>query len=254
MQNFALFNSHLDGQAFFWEAGSVGILLSHGYTATTVEVRLLAKRLHEKGYTVAGPLLAGHGTRPEDLNHVYWRDWVTSAEKMYARLAACCKQVFIGGQSMGGLAALYLGSLHPEATGLLLYAPAIKLNLKTQDVIKLYAASLFMAQAPRTALDAADKWQGYPDLPLKGAIQLLKMQTAVRQRLAQIRQPLIIFQGRKDTTVHPTAGDIILQGIKSSLKEQHWMERSTHAITLDCELDAVTDLTVGFLEKALKAN
>ncbi len=252
MPNPALHNPHLEGGPFFWESGSVGVLLSHGYTATTAEVRLLAKHLHEKGYTVAAPLLAGHGTQPADLNHVSWRDWVASAEKVYAQLADRCKQVFIGGQSMGGVVALQLASLHPEAVGVLLYAPAIKLTMTTLDKIKLYAGSLFMSEVSRESLDGSDKWQGYPGLPLKGAIQLLQMQDAVRQRLPLIKQPVIVFQGRKDTTVDVTAGDIILQGVNSTYKEHHWMERSSHAIPIDCELDAVADLTARFMEKTLK--
>ncbi len=253
MQNPALHNPQLEGGPFFWEAGPVGVLLSHGYTATTAEVRLLAKSLHEKGYTVAGPLLAGHGTQPADLNHVSWRDWVASAEKTYEQLATRCKQVFIGGQSMGGVVALQLASQHPEAAGLLLYAPAIKLTMTTLDKIKLYAGSLFISEVARESLDGSDKWQGYPGLPLKGAIQLLQMQGAVRQRLPLIKQPVIVFQGRKDTTVDATAGNIILQGVNSTLKEHHWMERSSHAITIDCELDTVADLTVRFMEKVLQS-
>jgi len=213
----------------------------------------LAKRLHEKGYTVAGPLLAGHGTRPDNLNHVTWRDWVDSAEKVYEQLSAHCKQVFIGGQSMGGVVALQLASQHPEAVGVLLYAPAIKLTMTTLDKIKLYAGSLFMSEVARESLDGSDNWQGYPGLPLKGAIQLLQMQGAVLQRLSLIKQPVIVFQGRKDTTVDATAGDIILQGVNSTLKEHHWMERSSHAITIDCELDEVADLTARFMEKTLKS-
>lgn len=253
MQNPALYNPHLEGEAFFWEAGSVGVLLLHGYTATTAEVRLLAKRLHEKGYTVAAPLLAGHGSQPADLNQVTWHDWVNSAKKTYTQLAAHCEQIFIGGQSMGGVIALHLASERPEAAGVLLYAPAIKLTMSTLDKIKLYAGSLFLSEVGRASLDASDNWQGYPGLPLKGAIQLLRVQTAALQCLPHVRQPVIIFQGRKDTTVHSTAGDIILQGISSTVKERHWMERSSHAITLDCELDEVTNLTLGFMDNVLKS-
>jgi carboxylesterase len=244
----ALHNPHLEGGPFLLEAGPVGVLLSHGYTATTAEVRLLAGRLHEKGYTVVGPLLAGHGTQPADLNRVTWRDWVNDVEKVYASLSARCDKAFVGGESMGGVLALYLASVHPEVTGVLLYAPAIRLTLSALDKIKLYVGSLFLPEVGRASLDASDNWQGYPGLPLKGAIQLLKLQAATLQRLAHIRQPVIIFQGRKDTTVHPSAGEIILQGVSSRVKEHHWMEQSSHAITLDCELDAVTELTLRFME------
>jgi carboxylesterase len=253
VNNPALHNPHLEGESFFWEAGSVGVFLSHGYTATTAEVRLFARRLHEKGYSVAGPLLAGHGSRPEDLNRVRWQDWVESGEKVYKQLKSRCEQVFVGGQSMGGLAALVLASQHPEIVGVLLYAPAIKLTLTAQDTVRLYAASLFLPQVDRASLDVSGRWQGYPGLPLKGAIQLLRMQRAVRRRLSLIQQPVILFQGRRDTTVHPSAGETILQGVGSAVREHHWMENSSHPILLDDELDTVTDLSVKFIEKVLSS-
>jgi len=223
-------------------------LLSHGYTATAAEVRLLAERLHEKGYTVAAPLLAGHGTKPADLNKVTWRDWVSSAEETYAQLTAHCERVFVGGESMGGLVALRLASIHPEAAGVLLYAPAIQLTMTPLEKVKVYAGSLFVSEVGRDSLDVSDKWQGYPNLPLKGIIQLLKLQPIIRASLPQIHQPVLVFQGRKDLTVAPCAGDVILQGVSSRVKEHHWMEQSSHAIILDCELDAVTALTLRFME------
>jgi carboxylesterase len=106
--NSALHNAHLEGGPFFWEAGPVGALLCHGVTATTAEVRPLARRLHEAGYTVAGPLLPGHGTRPEDLNRVSWQDWVGAAEEVYQKLSARCQRIFLGGESMGAVTAARL--------------------------------------------------------------------------------------------------------------------------------------------------
>lgn len=252
MQKYVLHNPHLEGEAFLWEAGSVGVLLSHGYTATTAEVRLFAKRLHEKGYSVAGPLLAGHGTRPEDLNRVTWQDWVESGEKVYEQLKSRCEHVFLGGESMGGLVALALAGRHPEVRGVMLYAPAIKLTISTADKFKLYLGSSFMPFAKREAMDASDKWQGYdPELPTKGIVQLLRFQDAVIKMLPNVSQPILVLQGRKDKTVDASAGDIILRGVRSTIKEHYWMEGSSHPILLDDELDAVTDLTLQFMNKAL---
>ena len=254
MPEYALYNPQLEGRSFFWEAGPVGVFLSHGYTATTAEVRLFAERLHEKGFSVGGPLLAGHGSRPEDLNRVRWQDWVESGEKVYGQLKSHCEHVILGGESMAGLVALYLASRHPEVRGVMLYAPAIKLNISTADRIKLYLGSLFMPFAKRESMDASDKWQGYhPELPTKGIVQLLRFQDAVKKILPQIKQPIIIFQGRKDTTVDPAAGEMILSSVKSNIKEHQWMENSTHPILIDVELDAVTDLSLRFIEKILKA-
>lgn len=251
MSNPHLHNPHLEGDPFFWKAGPIGIFLSHGYTATTAEVRLLARQLHERGFSVAAPLLPGHGTQPEDLNSVHWQDWVRAGEETYQELRKNCQQVFLGGESMGGVLALYLASQYPEAAGLLLYSPAIRLTMSSLDIAKLYLGAPFIAQVERTSLDCSDKWQGYPGLPLKGAIQLLRFASTTKARLARIHQPVMVLQGRLDVTVAPSAGEIILNGVSSSLKEHHWMENSNHAITLDQELPQVTELTVGFIQKAL---
>jgi carboxylesterase len=242
-----LHNPELAGEAFFWEAGPVGVFLSHGYTATTAEVRLLAKNLHEQGFTVSGPLLPGHGTQPGDLNRVRWEDWAAEGEKTYQTLKNRSEKVFVGGESMGALVALWLASEHPEIAGVLCYAPAIKLSLSPLDTLKLYAGSLVLPEVGRASLDCSDLWQGYPGLPLKGALQLLEMQKAVRARLGQIDQPLLIFQGRKDTTVATEAGEILLNGVRSVRKERIWLENSSHPVTLDADLDEVTRLTVEFI-------
>ena len=66
-----ILNPELEGGSFFWKGGETGVLLLHGLTATTAEVRPLAKRLLNEGYTVSGMLLPGHGTTPENLSHTH---------------------------------------------------------------------------------------------------------------------------------------------------------------------------------------
>jgi alpha-beta hydrolase superfamily lysophospholipase len=142
-------NPHLEGEPFFWEAGPLGVLLIHGFTATTAEVRPLAKILHQNGYTVSGPLLPGHYTRPEDLNRVKWQDWVAEVETALHQLQAKCPTVFVGGESTGGLLALYLAARHPEVAGILAYAPALKLSASSYDLIPLEPASAVHPVCPQ---------------------------------------------------------------------------------------------------------
>jgi carboxylesterase len=246
--NSNLHNPHLDGDSFFLPAGPAGIFLAHGYTATAAEVRLLAEKLHEKGYTVAGPLLAGHGTSPQDLNCANWQEWVTNGQELLDRLFETCQQVWVGGESMGGVLALCLAAKNPKVKGLLLYAPAIKLTMTTIDKIKLYLVAPFIEQNPRSGLDNPDTWQGYPAVPLKGVIQLLRFQQAAVPLLPKITQPVLIFQGRLDRTTAPQAGEIIMNAVSSEVKEHHWMEKSHHTLILDVELDEITARTIEFIE------
>ena len=247
-------NPHLDGDPFIFEGGRTGILLVHGYKATPAEMRPLAKFLHYKGYTVAGPLLPGHNTDPRDANKFTWKNWVDSIEKSYFEMTRRCEQVFIGGESAGGLISLYLASYHPEITGVLTYAPALDIHLRKQDIYRLYLAAHFIPWAKEVTINdtGADlAWRGYSVTPLKGLIQLLKLQRKTLPRLRLIRRPILIVQGRLDNRVPPSVPHTIYEAVQSTLKEIHWMDNSSHCVVLDQELDRVKKVTLKFMEKAL---
>lgn len=252
MARLMILNPQLEGEPFFWMGGPVGILLIHGYTATTAEVRLLGHILQDQGYTVAAPLLPGHYSTPEELNRVHWQDWLVTAEKMYQKLAIECQSVFVGGESTGGLLALYLASEYPEIMGILTYAPALRLSISRYDTIRLHLSAPFVPYLYKENKNNDLPWQGYTVYPLKGALQLLKLQKAVKNRLAGIRQPILIVQGRQDTTVHPDVPQMIYQNVNSSVKEIHWMEKSTHVVLVDCEHERAGKITLDFINRALE--
>lgn len=244
-----LHNPTLEGDAFVWEAGSTGVLLFHGFTATTAEMRPVATAFHDAGLTVSAPLLPGHGTRPQDLNRVRWQDWTSAAEAAYQDLAARCERVVVGGESMGAVVALGLAARHPEIAAVLCFAPAIKLALSRRDAVLLRLVAPFVAERARASLDGAEEWQGYPGLPLRGSVELLRLQKATVPLLGAIHQPVIVFQGRQDTTIDPRAGEIVLDAVSSTVTEHHWMERSSHSVTLDAEREEVARLSLAFLSR-----
>lgn len=247
--NDLLVNPHLPGEAFYWKAGPTGIVMVHGFTATTAEVRLLAKRLHDQGFTIAAPLLPGHGTLPSDLNSLRWQDWYEEVEKAYAWAKQNCECVFASGESMGGLLALLLAALHPEIAGVMAYAPALRLAMPRARQFFMRLISPIVPSIAKSG-DFGDVWQGYDVYPLRGAAELIRLQGDVRIMLPKIKQPLLVIQGRLDETVHPGVPDEILQRVKSTFKEVYWMDNSEHCVILDKELDQVTDLTLDFLRRA----
>jgi len=196
-----------------------------------------------------GPLLPGHGTRPEDLNRIRWQDWTAAAEAAYADLSKRCKRVFVGGESNGALVALYLASQHPEIAGVLAYAPAVRPILTTWQVIQLYLASPFVATLPKGDLEGNTTWQGYKVNPLKGVLQLRAFSKEVRRRLPQVKQPILIVQGRNDRTVYPAGAQEVYDRVGSTMKELHWMENSGHCVLLENEQHIVHRLTLDFLFK-----
>ena len=65
----------------------------------------------------------------------------------------------------------------------------------------------------------------------------------VRSQLPLIQQPVLVIQGRRDFSVHPSVPDRILRQVRSEIKEAYWMENSTHGVIIDNELDQVAGLT-----------
>jgi carboxylesterase len=246
-----IYNAHLDGSDFLLESGNTAVMLIHGFTATTSEVRPLAKILFEKGFTVAGPLLPGHYTKPEDLNNIIWQDWINTVDNLYKELKHTYNQVIVGGESMGGLLALYLASLYHEIKAVLTYAPALRLNLNWFQKWQVRLLAKLNMSIHKEDLGEDELWQGYYSYPLRGTTQLLNLQNEVRTRLHQIHQPILIIQGRLDPTVHSDVPDMIYNAVCSDLKEVIWMENSQHCVIIDKEMDQVAQYTLEFLSRVL---
>ncbi len=242
-----LINPQLKGEPFLLEAGSTGVLLMHGLTATPAEVARLGRNLHRAGFTVSGPLLPGHAQTPAALNRVRWQDWAETAESAYAGLVQRCKRVFVGGESTGALLALLLAARHPEAAGVLAYAPALDLNAPAWQKMALPLLSLFVPSLPKTDLEGNTTWQGYPVNPLKAVVQLGRLQAVVRRALPQVTQPLLAVQGRLDATIDRRSAERVYLGVKSTEKALIYMDKSGHCVLLDEELPQVTLATLNFL-------
>jgi carboxylesterase len=235
----------LEGSSFYWEAGSVGILLLHGLTATTAEVRPLATYLYRQGFTVAAPLLPGHGTSPQDLNQQTWQSWRTSAEGVYESLLKICQKVIVGGESMGGLLALLLARSHPELKGILLYAPALRIP----GIARARFIAPFRPFILKKSGDSTLPWQGYFVNPTYAVVQLEELQKEVWRRLPEIKQPVFIAQGCRDLTIDLQSAKLVYDRIGSGEKDLHYFQESGHIIILDKEFDAVAELSLNFIRK-----
>lgn len=235
-----------DNNSFYLQGGRTGVLLFHGFTATTFEVKALADFLNSEGFTVSAPLLPGHGTKPEDLNHVKMQEWLQTAEEAYQNIKKNCDQVFVGGESMGALLCLDLAQKHAEIPGLLVYAPAL-INPK------LALAPLlrhFMKFSRKRNSEDIFEWQGYQVNPVAGAAELFFLQNKVTSGLKKISQPIIIFQGRNDHTVLPSGASHLYNSISSIDKELVWYDCG-HCVLLEESFQDAVVRTLGFIKRIM---
>jgi len=243
MDNTYIRNPLLEGDEFFWKGNQTGILLIHGFTATTAEVRLIAELLQKDGFTTSAPLLPGHGTHPDDLNRATWQMWLEEVKNSYEKLVRQCEKTFIIGESMGALLALELAAQHPEVEGLILVSPAIKVN-------NLWMSRLlapFKAYQSKSAGEDGLAWKGYNVYPLRASVELLKLQKHTLKQLIKINQPALVITGDLDKSIKGNAPDLILDGIQSRIKHHRRISESAHCVLLDKELDQAHQYVLDFI-------
>jgi carboxylesterase len=236
--------AHLDPSAFEASGGQVGVLLIHGYTGSVVETRPMGVYLAERGLTVRCPLLPGHGTHPQDLTRISWQAWAGEVESALQDLQRQCKTVFVGGQSLGSLLTLSLGAQYPELAGLILMAPATRVQSRLLPITLLLR--YLLKYNPLGTTDgrlvdpqAAERGWCYDETPLWGAGELYLLQRKVRRALPQIRQPILIFQGQRDAHLHPKAAQELYDAVASTDRTLVWLENSGHNLLIDGERGSV---------------
>ena len=223
----------------------IGLLLIHGFTGSVAETRPMGEYLAAQGLDVRCPLLPGHGTTADDLTHIRWQAWTDQVEASLDELRRQCDTVFVGGLSLGSLLTLWLGAQHPQIVGLIVMAPAIKLQNRllplTLGLRYLLKYSPFGAIGDDDLGDpeAVQRIWCYDRTPLWGAGELYLLQRRVLRRLPAIHQPILIFQGRRDAQVDPEAAQILYDAVGSTDKQVIWLENSGHNLLVDGERESV---------------
>lgn len=236
----------------FYEGSKTGILFIHGFTGSAYEGKDFAAYFAEKGYTVWVPLLPGHGTRPEDMIDVTWKDWYSYAEDCLLKFKKQCQKVVLIGQSMGGAIALALAAHHP-VDALITLAGAVFLadwRLKLLPVAKHFLRYQYKSRGPDISnTEAKRNSASYRKYPLKSVDDFLHMVGFARQSLSKIKDPILLIHSRRDHTVTFKNMEYIYNHVSSPIKEKLALEKSYHIISLDNERTLVYETADNFVKK-----
>ena len=239
-----------DPTAFEMDGGDIGVLLIHGFTGSAAEMRPLGQFLNDKGLTVVGPLLPGHGAKVEEMNQVHWSEWTQAVEEALAGLQARCAHTFVAGLSMGGLLTLYLASRHPELPGIATYAAALDITdwrRPFAPIIKRLFKTIDKPDEHWANPEAEQLLWAYDVYPVGGAMQLFDLRDEVEASLPRITCPALIMYSTADPSVSPKAAQMILDNIASTDKEIASLDDCGHVMTLDTGWQEVAKRTYDFV-------
>ncbi|WP_413378520.1 alpha/beta hydrolase [Alkalihalobacillus sp. 1P02AB] len=235
---------------FTFEAGDRAVLLLHGFTGTTADVRMLGRYLHSQGYTCHAPLYEGHGVPPEELMKSGPEDWWKSVQEGYDFLKnEGYEEMAVCGLSLGGVFSLKIGYTLPVKGIIPMCAPV---KPRTEESIYkglLTYATEYKKREKKTNEEIEEEMTQFKNLPTDTLKELRDLMTDVSEHLDHIYTPTFVVQARKDEMIDPMSADVIHDQIESDEKKLKWYEKSGHSITIGPEKEQLHEDVFQFLEQ-----
>ncbi|RLQ96672.1 alpha/beta hydrolase [Falsibacillus albus] len=235
---------------FTFEGGERAVLLLHGFTGSSADVRMIGRFLEKKGYTCHAPQYKGHGVPPEELVHTGPEDWWKDVMEGYEFLKSKGhNEIAVAGLSLGGVFSLKLGYTVPVKGIVPMCAPMyIKSEKVMYDGVVEYAKEYkkFEGKSPEHIEEEINEFKKTPMNTLEALQGLI---SEVRDNVDMIYSPTFVVQARHDHMINTDSANIIYNQVESDEKELKWYEESGHVITLDKEKEQLHEDVYQFLEK-----
>lgn len=236
-------------EPFMFEAGKRAVLLLHGFTGHSADVRMLGRYLEKKGYTAYAPIYRGHGQEPEKLIESSPLEWWEDVVKAYEHLKELgYEEIAVAGLSMGGALGLKLAKEYELKAIIPMCAPAYFDNEKELTHAYLNFARQFKQfekKDEETINKEVETLHENSSQLFKG-IELLVNE--VNGIIDEVDTPTFVVQARQDEIINPEGAQFIFDHVRTDKKEIKWYENSTHLITFGNERDMLHEDIYRFLE------
>ncbi|WP_217588631.1 alpha/beta hydrolase [Lentibacillus saliphilus] len=234
---------------FTFEAGPRAVLLLHGFTGHSADVRMLGRFLEKKGYSSHAPIYRGHGTTPEALIQTHPDQWWEDVVAAYEHLVDLgYSDIAVAGLSLGGVLGLKLAYSRNVKAVIPMCTPMFFDN-ETQLTkgFKQFATEYKQMEQKTEAIiseELTSLMHGSEHL----FQELGQFIEEVRREVDTIYTPTMVVQSRHDHMINPDSAHYIYNHVEAEDKKLQWYEESGHVITLDQEKDKLHDDIYQFLE------
>ncbi|AXZ24058.1 carboxylesterase [Staphylococcus warneri] len=232
---------------FFFEEGKRAVLLLHGFTGNSSDVRQLGRFLQKKGYTSYAPQYEGHAAPPEEIlkssPYVWFKDVLDGYQYLVDQ---GYDEIAVAGLSLGGVFALKL-SLNRDVKGIItMCAPMDDKSSSTiYDGFLEYARNFKKYEGKDQATIDQEMEHFHPTETLEELSATMK---GVKDQVDEVMDPILVFQAEQDKMIDPQSANYIYETVESDDKDIKWYANSGHVITIDKEKEQVFEDIYEFLE------
>jgi carboxylesterase len=177
-------------------------LLLHGFSAGPHECGDLARLLHQRGFAVWVPRLAGQAGSAEQFASTPWAAWLDSARRALDLAAALGQELALVGHSCGGLLATLLAAENPgRVCRLVLAAPAFRMVNPWARLSVLAPVRWLLPRFTWKPRDEDEARHWLHDYSTRAVAELVRAQAAAARALPGLRQPLLLLQASGDPVI-----------------------------------------------------
>ena len=234
------------------EGASIAFLLVHGFCAAPDEVTPLGEYLADLNIASFAVEIVGHAGSDVDIRETTWHDWYSSVKQGFDLVKSWeAKYLLVAGLSMGGVASALLASQKSDIDGLVLMAPALRIDgilpklipilkyfMKDREIDVEKAQEVYDVKRTKCRVE-----------PLSSYHELLRFQKQVRRNLSDVTIPTLVLQGTDDKTINPNNGKLVLELIGSQDKALHMIEGGEHVLTCHRTRETTFPLIKDFINR-----
>lgn len=180
-----------------------GILMIHGFTDSPYNFSDIAQHLANKGYLVRAVILPGHGTKPEDMMHITFKDWDQMIDEQTRIMAREVSELYLAGFSTGANMAVHEAYENTQVDGLILFSPALSVRTNLVHFVPLISLFIDWVRTPAEAGGGITPFR-YRTAPMQGYSTFISsMNSAMNRMKDQVyRKPVLVFMTEHDSIVN----------------------------------------------------
>jgi carboxylesterase len=247
------------------------VIVLHGLCSSSLEVRLFARSVRDRGYRVVTPRIPGYSVAEQDSEAPFER-WVEAVSAEVQRLASACHHVHLCGISLGATLALAAAAESQDRVRSLSL-------ISTTLFYDGWNVSRWRFLLPLAYYTVLGRWYSYRETPPYGvknervrawiAGQLARGELSaagaariptsrlreanrlirhVKRSLPHVTTPMLLIHAREDDVASLANPRYVASRVASTDVRETVLEDTYHMITLDNERDVAAMRTIQFFE------